>query len=115
MNYFIFKKMYHGFKGNAGHRNEEIKNTKDSVKGIFFVTQNAFDKVFEMLINKANIDSHNIPFWLMDLYNDFVRVIECKNSNEIVKYKTTLEISKRLYIQAHVNLGANSAVNLFKN
>lgn len=107
--------MYHGFKDSSGLVNSGENNPSAHTRGLFFITQNAFDNLFETLINKENIDSHNIPFWLMELYNEFIRIIENKNLNEKNKLKVVLGISKNLYIQSYMNLGISSTKNIFKN
>lgn len=95
----------------------KLEMKKESAKpGTHYVNllKAAFEKTFQKVVHQKG-KSRDFPSWLFSLYNDFSRIIQKGNLMNPENFKNLSNISKQLYIDVFLFLGAEEAANLFKN
>lgn len=109
MKYEFFKQYYHSRLESelSGNMSKKLNyQTK-----LQFVIQRALDKTFNSYTEDPS-KSKPLPIWLLNMYNQFVRIIE--DSADIAsKQRETLKLCQELFIEVSKNLGENAAKNLF--
>lgn len=109
MKYEAFKQYYHSvldgdMNGNMGQKlNYQTK--------LQFVIQSALDKTFNSYTEDPN-KSKPLPIWLLNLYNQFVRIIE-DSADLATKQREALKLCQELFIAVLNNFGERTAKNLF--
>lgn len=104
MNYLKFKKLYHGsVHGMNENKHLSVIHSLDCS----FETQSLFDFIFDELI-KSNTSIPPIPFWAMDYYNDFIRILEDETFTVLDKTCKIKLLRINLVEQASEIIGKNS-------